>query len=499
MGLLGILLFLYEQLSHLDLVPGLHFDEAWAANFAVRIATEPGFWPLHAQSPYTMPWAHYFAALWLQIFGISLTVFRASQVFLALLGWIGFAYSLFLVKRSRLVCYLPWLLLIFPGILVNQRFAIELTGFHVFCAGQLAIGLACHQRYEMKSAARLICLLSILLGVSAHVIFLALPFSLFFLRLSYYESLHQAFSKTDRKWIASAALLLIPFFARIFVGVPEKGKALALVIGMAIFAIWVLLGGPFWQRFVALSSFFKYAFYLVSGVFLFNALFFLEGHWGVLQQIGELQVNYFFGLGLVLFITLFFLQLGRDKISTDMQIYVRWSLILCLFLGCLMLKPAPRYFHLAFFPLILIGAHLLLGLRPIWRVFFVGFLTVHLGASVTANYFLPAVYGNQVDQPLRVLFFKDSSRDFLSKQHVARMLGDLGCGMDRVESDDARVVEALRFLQHGDWHLRTSTTCPVQRVRVSRAEAVLAKPEIPSAALGARVLRHGFYLDLYSE
>jgi hypothetical protein len=53
--ILALLLGLVLRLLFIAKAPGIHFDEAWAANYAHKIASEPGFWPINAMSPYTHP------------------------------------------------------------------------------------------------------------------------------------------------------------------------------------------------------------------------------------------------------------------------------------------------------------------------------------------------------------------------------------------------------------------------------------------------------------
>jgi hypothetical protein len=163
---LGCALLVFLHFYRLRLIPGLHYDEAWAMNYAWRIAHEPGFWPLTAMSPYTAPWAHYWGALWMKILGPSVLVFRGSQVLLTLAGLacLGFA----LPKHVRAA--FPWAVLLLPGLLLNERFTIELTGFHVLCFGAMLLALR-KQRFAAASAAALF-------GSTAHILFYAVALSL---------------------------------------------------------------------------------------------------------------------------------------------------------------------------------------------------------------------------------------------------------------------------------------------------------------------------------
>src|SRR5689334_18590359 len=82
----GLIFFLVTHLVLLDQVAGLHFDEAWAANFSAQIAHLGLQNGLAAMSPYTAPWGHLWASLLFKFFGISLFVFRLSGVLLCLAG-----------------------------------------------------------------------------------------------------------------------------------------------------------------------------------------------------------------------------------------------------------------------------------------------------------------------------------------------------------------------------------------------------------------------------
>src|SRR4051812_27297485 len=96
-SLLGFSLLIATGLFSVFQVPGLHFDEAWAANYAYRILSEPGFWPIDAMSPYTHAWAHYVSAVFFRLFGVNLFVYRAAGIAMigtgALLAWCALVRS----------------------------------------------------------------------------------------------------------------------------------------------------------------------------------------------------------------------------------------------------------------------------------------------------------------------------------------------------------------------------------------------------------------------
>lgn len=500
-SLFAWLLVCIVQFLYLNIIPGLHFDEAWAANFAYRIYQEPGFWPLHAQSPYTMPWSHYFAAIFFQLFGVSVLVFRLSQVFLAAIGILLLLRVLFRTNRARIALYFPFLLIAFPGMIINQRFAIELTGFHLFCAGLLVYGLSIARSKYWSRVGKVLALMAVFLGVSSHVLFLALPFALFFFHLWNSGSFNTAFQKEESFWIAGAGLSLLPFFVRIYMGVPEKGKAIALILGISIFSIWVLCKAPVWQKLLTWQKYWLWLPVLAGAVFLANAFFFWEGHWVILRQIGELQAILFFGTSLVvlLVLTVFY---GWERLwaISDFRKLLQFLLLLCLFLGVLMLKQTPRYYHLSFVPITALLVLFLMQMRVLWRSLVIAFFLLHVGSSITANYFLPAVYGHQVDSDIQVLTFKDSSRDFLPKQHVVRYLGSLNCGLKDIKTSDSRVAESFKFLRHSDWPMSGGDACPASEIFIERAKRVLEAHESEQRdGNGMRLLQNGFYIDLIKK
>src|SRR6185437_2759892 len=128
-SLLGFGFLITTGLLWVSRVPGLHFDEAWAANYSYRILSEPGFWPLTAMSPYTHPWSHYLTAAFFHFFGTSLFTYRAAGVSMnvvgALLAWI----ALMRWGERRAACLFPFLLAFFIPFVLNERFTIEITSF----------------------------------------------------------------------------------------------------------------------------------------------------------------------------------------------------------------------------------------------------------------------------------------------------------------------------------------------------------------------------------
>jgi hypothetical protein len=117
-----------------------------------------------------------------------------------------------------------------------------------------------------------------------------------------------------------------------------------------------------------------------------------------------------------------------------------------IFLGFMMLKPAPRYFELALLMVAVFVAQGLASLPFLGRIAMVVFLCLH-ATVLFAEYFSVSPRENS----LKFLFFKDSSRDFLSKQELVSVLGGSGCGLSDINGADSRVQEALLALSRADW------------------------------------------------
>lgn len=440
---LGILFLALFHFFALGEVPGLHFDEAWAMNFSWRIASEPGFWPLHAQSPYTAPWTHYWAALWMNAFGPSVLVFRLSQIALSL-GGLGFIAAALRARGfERAAMLLPLTAAFLPGLVLNHRFAIELNGFHALCFGLL-----------FWARAPWLKALAWLVGSTSHVLFFGVGLAL--LGAILWEK--RELSKAERRAGFGASLLLALFFVRVAFLIPEKGKGVALVAVGILAAVSFLL--PFERR----SFGRRWADSVVgifSCVFLANALFFLQGSWSVAISTGLKTWRGAGLVGILLFVPLALWLLWRGSREAP-RFFRRWFLLSVIVLGAMMLKPAPRYFEVVFLASAAWIAVGLASMRALPRFSVLLFFALHT-AWLYPNYFLSV----PKEESLRLLLWKDSSRDFLSKQRLASVLGSSGCSLSDIKSVDSRVREALVALSRRDWPLADGK-CKWQELHVGR-------------------------------
>lgn len=441
--LLGCALLVALHFYRLSSIPGLHYDEAWAMNYAWRIAHEPGFWPLTAMSPYTAPWAHYWAALWMKLLGPSVLVFRGSQVMLAL-GGLGFlAFSLPATLRLSFLAAL----LLLPGLILNQRFAIELTGLHVLCYG------VCMWAARRKNA--FLSTAALLAGTTAHILFYAVALAGVGTRLL--EGPDPQSSPAQRNGRIVYFTLVAFFFLHVLLTIPEKGKAAALVFSclaalavdflpIAALRIWK------WKGWTTLVS-------AVALLFVLNCVFFAQGAWTF--SLTEGTAEWKSGVWIVAVLGLF-AWIGLSTLSGFRSATTRtrtYTLLLFLFFGLMMLKPAPRYFEIPLITLAVLLANdwYLRWSQQLWRYYNSLFIMALAVGSI--GIFFAYFDSHPADADVHFAAFKDSSRDFLDKQSLVRFLGGSGCAPGDIHTGDPRLKEELDALALGDWPVDHSGPC----------------------------------------
>jgi hypothetical protein len=433
--LFGGLLLVLVHFTNLYALPGLHFDEAWAFNHAVRILN--GEWTLQGMSPYTAPWTHYFAAFWLKLLGVGLWQFRFSQILLAMLG-LGLIQFTLWKKAHPAWPYFFFVVALIPGLVLNHRFTVELNGFHVFCFGLLILAIS--QRWWWLAA------VAILLGTTAHILFYGWALAL--LAVSHWEK--REFTRAEKLWGSLTALVLALFFWKVFLQIPEKGKALALLASalLAGASLWIPFYRWNWQK-----SWLDTLAWIFALVFLLNAFFFLEGFWQLSISTGKeaWRGGRIVSLALFLIFSGWLFFQGRKEFP---RFWRRVFLLGVIFLGLMMLKQTPRYHEMILLSLAIFLSAGLAKHKELIRFACMCFLALH-GALLYSEYFTL----NPKEQELRFLTFKDSSRDFLAKQELVSVLGSSGCRLSDIKTGDSRVGEALLALSHGDWEVAPSP-CP---------------------------------------
>lgn len=429
----GWAVLILVHLLFLRSIPGLHFDEAWAMNHSLRIMG--GEFTLQGMSPYTGPWTHYVGAFFLFLLGPSLFVFRLSQVCLSLGGIYLLQRAMRAYGKEEGARWLPWMIVLLPGLWMNHRFAIELNTFHVFCFGACMLALV-KERYFFL-------VVFWLLGVTSHILFYAM--GLAFVGACLWQGV-----KLEKyaKYILFAFVVLVGFFLRVYLDIPEKGKALTLLASAFTMPLLLFVGyRPRWAQ----EGAWWWILGLAGIVFLANAFLFLPGFWQLAITKGtEEWRGVIFVLVIPLIAWLSFLGFR------ELPVMARASFILgVIFFGIMMIKAAPRYYELIMLSLAAMASvGISLPQMKKWRVFILTVLTAST-LWYGARYFtLPAARAE-----LRWMFLKDSSRDFLSKQKLAEVLGGWGCRLSDIRHVDSRVREALQALEPGDWPLQAGV-CP---------------------------------------
>lgn len=471
--LLGAIGFFFLGLVHLlalrDL-PGLHFDEAWIGRYAQELVANPSL--TKQQSAYAVPWvarglAWIYATTDLQgILGL-----RALQMFFVFSGLLAICLTLWQMGERALIAFLPWTILAFPGLTINHRFAIELTGLHVFCLGLVMLGLVSIWQGNRPARGRAYFLFGALLGVSSHILFLAPLLAAFFI---FWREQREPWRLADRRVVQALCLALLPFFLAIFLGVPEKIKAFALI--MILLAVMLVISKPIairervwaiWLRLPELVR--KYGLYVLVTPFLFNALVFSDGHWGSMLSHGHIVFSGFGGVSVALLVAVVVKVTRRRALTQNERAIRDWMALTIFLLGVMMLKPAPRYFEIALLQLAILAAWALSRLE-LPKALVGAMAAGTLGMTVlTLNYFSPALQGTSVERETHWLWFRDSSRDFLSKQGLVRWLADHGCGRELVMSPgDSRVDLALDFLSVADWRPSAERNCSLGSMEVWR-------------------------------
>lgn len=443
--------------------PGFHFDEAWAANYALRIAEEPGFWPWQGMSPYTSPWTHYLAAVFFKVFGVGLLEFRVSQVLLSFVGLAFFSLSLEKIPfapKSRNAFFL--LCLLSPGLWLNFRFAIEVNGFLVACLG-IFFWLWADRRETL-------CLWVWFIGTTSHILFYPVGLSFLLWQASRQEPL-----PWKRGHLVALFFLFFGFFLRVAVSVPEKGKAYALLFStLGILFLGFSWAQSLWWKFLALFPKRTYlALWLLLIPFLLNLIFFAQGQWTYALQTGYWHLSFFHGFFWILYwIVLSYLAFQGLKLRGLHRIHP--EVLLTVLMGLMMLKATPRYYTL---PMIVFFGFAAMGLSVKKKWIYVClpllFHSFYLGWQFQRTVPIYSAF--------QFLAWKDSSKDFMNKQLLVKVLGN--CQMSDIESVDFRIRGALLFLARRDWPK------PLAKAKCDFPSLVILSPDDPAVMARKRRVR----------
>ncbi len=436
--------------------PGFHYDEAWSANFAQQIAHDENFLPVAAMSPQTSAWLHHYIAGGFQLFGRNLFVFRALHAVLSLLG-ILLMTAAFLQWRDRKGAIFFLLLAgLTPALILNHRFAIELTSLHALCFGILIFGMSLAQ--EESPPLRKRCGLSLIgvalfFGITAHVLFVAIAAA-----LAAFLVLEKKLTLETQRTGALLGVLLLPFFTWIARSIPETGKAAALLVLDGAWIAWAITAPRVPNQLIqGVKKALRFS-ALPLGALL---LFLLEGHWAILFQQGHIAHPALIGLWVLPILGIFW-QARRhdDELSRGLRLGL---LLLLVSLIAIAPKPTGRYYECAFLLFIALLARSL-SLLPIRTGSAWAAALAILGAVIfIGNDRIPARLGMYQDRAFRAWIFHDDSRDFIPTQPLALFLSRKNCGTSSLQNMDSRLKEGLVFLLP-----RGSNSCPWQDLEVRR-------------------------------
>lgn len=448
-ALLGYLTYFFTHLFQLSSVPGLHFDEAWFAVFARRIAFEPGFWPLYAMSAQTRPWSHYWSAFIFRILGDSVWVYRTSCIALSFLGVVFIAEGLKRSGRFYASAFFPWIAALSPALVLNHRFGIELTSIHTFCFGAIILLSTSMERKNSSRTAQIFFVAAAWIGVSSHVLYLAVIAA--WVICDWVQGRHY---RREWTWLG---ILQIPLALQLLLYFPEKDKATLFAVSTGL----LLIGAPLTQlmtRTIAKHfSPIKKTIMILGLAPTLITLFLWEGSWQILFQLGNLHFTALVGIALIVSVTLAVQALKkelrkglskgqRSKVNEGLVLDLKnWGFFIVCISVCLIAvapKPTGRYFETALLSVAIFLSLSFEAFESRHRQFFSVLLLGAQAGVLGFNYFLPAMNHSYLDRGYRFLFFHDSSRDF------APVLDSntLRCSRDQIHAEDSRIHQILDFL-----------------------------------------------------
>ncbi len=367
---------------------------------------------------------------------------------------------------SRAAALFPWFVGTCLALVANHRFGIELNTFHTLALGIVIWGLSGWFRADGQMPSlwdRGWLVLGVVLGVSSHALFLGTALGLWttFLLLVPLEKR----AREEFYLPVAAAALLLPMSVKVLLVYQETFKA----VGFLIILLGIILGSGFFLRCrpqilesVRKLSFRWGGFAAVPAFFMGS--WFLEGHWGVLFSRGVILRTEWIGIWIIAVLGLLFSLRRLIRGHRLMLGLWFWAAHSAVFLAALMVKPASRYYETFFMLVILLLA---VSVSRVGRWRFASSLICAFGfAGIVQNYggiqnlsrpwdpsggVIESVYGN--------FWLRDRNSDALPKQVLAKDLGQMGCSLSDLRSEDPRLMEALRFLARGDWPIASQQSC----------------------------------------
>ena len=430
-------------------VPGFHYDEAWLAELASRIAFEPGFWPLHGMNKYTAPVMSYFLGGVFRLAGApSLELARLAYWALNLAS---FAFLYAWVKKMRpstaWIFALLWSTL--PLSVFNQRLFLEVTTGYAFFFAVALWGFTLGLFYRRNPFFLALGVIAVLLGVASHILFFAVVFGGLF---AAWKNQPEMLERPAAKWALTAILapIFLLFLQTTMSSLGTGALIKAVIATGAVVALIVAIWLNAWRFSFSppLVSFGNRVIRIAAAVgFFFFALFELSGIWPTSQTTGVIQIGAALpGLALTYL-------LGREiwKARNDKALqffFDAWLAVLAITILTIYKPSSARYWELTLLGFLLLSA---LSWRPTRftpaLVLIAVLNLVHLGT----NYFTATLLGGAKEETYRWLWVKDRALDYRPVVVGYRKLQTLGlCAQDSTRTDQDRnsyVLDVYRKFQ----------------------------------------------------
>lgn len=415
--------------------PAFQFDEAWWALFDHRFFAEPR---LHGMSGYTLSFIHGLTALGLKLFGPHVAVYRAVGKLAVLVGTGALSLALWRRGERRTAALLPWAHAALPGLVMNERWVVELNTF-----GALALGLSAwaltHALSQKKPGRGAVAALAFAaaLSVSVHVLLVVPWLALAGVLVISGASVPRA--QRGLVWAAASAVVAVLGLMALQ---DERRAELAAIGGAVTAAAWLVLNPRKWAaRLGRLACALGYALAVHAAVFW-------EGSWQAKQYVGFLDQPLWIGAGALVALPLLWLRPWQGIRAFGLG--AQWVALTLLLTYLLVPKVGARYLEVPMLALS-VGLAASLARLPTRTAAALGSIALAVSAGqLWSNYLKPSLEERQVAVTWRLgRLYKESSEDFLPKIKRVRELGALGCKLeDLTESEPG---PELRFMALGDW------------------------------------------------
>ena len=457
-ALLVILLAVLSSSAFLFQVPGYHFDEAWIAELASRIAFEPGFWPSFGMNSYTVPVFSYLQAGLFRVLGYP--SLEATRVLYAVLN----ACSLFLffqwLKKDRPQASWVFTLLwaTFPLSVFNLRLSLEVTSGFAFFASVACYGISEGCIRQQNRVWFWMATLALVLGSLSHLLFFSFVLSLIWAALQMNPLVFD--SPALRRMLSLVLLPLTLFFTapllQSAIGSGERVKA-GLVILMNLFLLaFAHLRWGSRPGMVKLIRFSRWVIYPVAsaGVFIF-VLFELSGVWPMSQSTGIIFPLLMFP-GLLLTGGIFLLSMDWRKAHPIHHFFRALFLALTAFVVANAYKPtSAKYWELPLLAFLLLAALWVVecAAKKKWVMPLVWVCSGLHFILIFQYYLLQTVHHGATAQPYRWLWVKDSALYYRPIIPIYQTLLEMDhlCAQDQIHVDEERnefVLRVYRSLSH---------------------------------------------------